>query len=224
MSIKEVMDALKKSDFLKECYETAKEMHYETEEMFDEAYMAFKNNDTGEAEKISEEDARINELEIELRKKIMIYLANNSSPDLNLSLSLISVSKDYERIGDYCKNIAQLQSMLPVDINGDGEYIDLIEEMHDLVKKEIRAVHDAGRDEDPEIARECGKHYEELKEVHSRMIGRIKENKEELAADKATVYGLITTYLRRIGAHLHNISTWVINPFPQKGFEKGKYD
>ena len=40
---------------------------------------------------------------------------------------------------------------------------------------------------------------------------------------KAIVYASLASYMRRISAHLKNIASGVINPYPELGFKKGKY-
>ena len=67
---------------------------------------------TGEAAKVSlsvhEEDRIINEYQIEVRKKVLRYLAITGTVDLIPGLVLTSIIIDIERIGDYTKNITEL--------------------------------------------------------------------------------------------------------------------
>ena len=54
-------------------------------------------------------DKAINELHREVRREMIIHSAVNSrSLDIPLLLSYMTMSKDIERIGDYCKNLFEI--------------------------------------------------------------------------------------------------------------------
>jgi phosphate uptake regulator len=134
---------------------------------------------------------------------------------------LASVVIDYERIGDYCKNIAQLTLLYPTDLN-DGGYMDLINHMKESIDKAFDLTYDAFQKDDLEKARKVIEGHEGLKSLHAALVQRINED-NKLDSNKAIVYASLGSYLRRISAHLKNICSGVINPFPEIGFKKGKY-
>ena len=54
-------------------------------------------------------DKAINELHREVRREMIIHSAVNSrNLDIPLLLSYMTMSKDIERIGDYCKNLFEI--------------------------------------------------------------------------------------------------------------------
>ncbi|MGL6249548.1 MAG: PhoU domain-containing protein, partial [Billgrantia desiderata] len=55
-----------------------------------------------------ERDRSINELERSIRRKVLRHLTVNPGHDVAICLALMSVAKDAERIGDYCKNVFEV--------------------------------------------------------------------------------------------------------------------
>src|SRR5690606_33368261 len=86
-------------------------------EMLDHAqWMFIRANDVlrgiATAEEVQESiyrrDQAINELERSIRRKILRHLIINPGDDVPACLALMSVAKDAERIGDYCKNVFEV--------------------------------------------------------------------------------------------------------------------
>lgn len=221
MSYKEIWDAITKSKMLVKIWKDAGKMHKEGKKMFLLSFDSLISRNKKTASKLANEDIRINKYEILIRSEILKYLAINRSPNLNASLILASVAIDYERIGDYCKNIAQLTLLYPTDLN-DGGYMDLINHMKESIDKAFDLTYDAFQKDDLEKARKVIEGHEGLKSLHAALVQRINED-NKLDSNKAIVYASLGSYLRRISAHLKNICSGVINPFPEIGFKKGKY-
>jgi len=55
-----------------------------------------------------ERDIEINQAERSIRKQIVEHLTFQPGQGVNQSLVLMSIVKDAERIGDYCKNIVEV--------------------------------------------------------------------------------------------------------------------
>ncbi|UCF08237.1 MAG: PhoU domain-containing protein, partial [Thermoplasmata archaeon] len=130
MPFKRIYDALTKAPLLEDAYSDASEMHKLAKEMFEESTACLIGCEVEVAKKMSLEDKRINKLEKKIRRKVMEYLAVSTAPNLSASLILISIVIDYERLGDLCKNIAQVCIEYPADF-GDEEYVKDIHEMKD---------------------------------------------------------------------------------------------
>jgi phosphate uptake regulator len=221
MPFREVWDAITKSKMLVKIWEDAGLMHKESKKMFKLSFNCLVNCDDKVACNLSEEDIRINKYEVKIRNEILEYLAINRSPNLNASLILSSIVIDYERIGDYCKNIAQLTLLFPTKLTED-RYMKLINEMKEAIIKSFDLTYKAFQKDDKNKAKNMIKGHENLKNLHSDLVKKINENKK-LDVHKAIVYASLATYLRRISAHLKNICSGVINPFPELGFKKGRY-
>jgi phosphate uptake regulator len=61
---------------------------------------------------IYDRDVRVNQLQRQIRKQVVTHLSvSGNRPDVPYSLLLISLVKDVERIGDYAKNLADLNDI-----------------------------------------------------------------------------------------------------------------
>ncbi|MCD6414161.1 MAG: PhoU domain-containing protein [Candidatus Diapherotrites archaeon] len=219
MVFKDIVDAFTKSNMVKQTYEEVGEMHHELERMFKEARNCLVGG--GTINKVVEEDVLVNKKQIHIRKQIINYLAMNSAPDVTAALELVEIASEYERIGDYCKNLSQLETIYGINLSNDSPSKKIIE-MTDLIEEEFHLVHDAVKYEDEKLAKKCEKRHKEMKVLHQELIECIKKH-PEMKAVKAAVYSSAGTYCRRISAHLKNVSTAVTNPFPEMGFRLGKY-
>ncbi|MCA9735584.1 MAG: phosphate signaling complex protein PhoU [Deferribacteres bacterium] len=77
-----------------------------TMEMMRKAIDAFLHNDCESAKHILEMDAQVNELEQQIIRELITYIANDPKT-INRALALIMVAKNLERVGDLTKNIAE---------------------------------------------------------------------------------------------------------------------
>ncbi len=216
---KDIIDAFTKSKLIKEAYEECGEMHHEVEEMFQASFDCFFGKCS--LKSVMDEDLKVNRKLVRIRKKILEYLAVNTAPDLNAALELSAIAGEYERIGDYCKNIAELNSIYGVELkkNELGKHA---KKLREIITEQFKAVHDAVRDEDEELAKKSDELNEIVKKVHRDIIKEVKEH-PKMNAVEAAVYSSLATYCRRISSHLENISTVVTNPFPEMGFRLGDY-
>jgi phosphate uptake regulator len=161
-------------------------------------------------------DQTINLRERDIRKRILIHLS--TKPDVNLSacLALVSVSRDAERLGDYVKNLFELNGILR-DSQCDHEMFRLLfdvtgKDVLSLFEKTSTAFKDSDRDMATAVmncGRDVSKRCEEIIE---------KTAESDLSADQAVVLALGARYLKRIALHLSNIASSVINPLPEKDY------
>ncbi|UCE73596.1 MAG: hypothetical protein JSV56_11300 [Methanomassiliicoccales archaeon] len=216
MAFKKIYDALTKAPLLEKAYDDAWNMHKLAKEMFEESSKCLIGCDIDVAKRLSLEDKRINKCEKMIRREVMEYLAVTSAPNLNASLVLISIVIDYERIGDLCKNIAQLCIEYPADF-GDERYVMDINSMKNHLSKMFDLTLIAIEQSDDEKAKEVIGLHDRVKEIHNNIIKRLNED-EKISTTNAISYALLTGYFRRVNAHLANICTGVLYPFPALGF------
>lgn len=218
MEFKKIFDAIFKSKILLGIYEEVEKMHLESEKMFEESFESLIKNDDQLAKKLIREDLEINKLEIKIRKEILGYLAVNTAPDLNSALILVTTVSNYERIGDYAKGIARLALAYPSPFKENG-YTKRIFEIKNLILKEFGMVISAFKNQDLKKAREAIEIYKRIREIEDSLVADLNQEKN-LKISTAITYALLSTYLRRIGAHLKNVATGIIEPFPLIDFEK----
>ena len=216
MSFKGIYDALTKAPLLEDAYGDASEMHRLAKEMFEESTTCLIGCEIEVAKKLNLEDKRINKLEKKVRRKVMEYLAVTTAPNLSASLILIRIVIDYERIGDLCKNIAQVCIEYPADF-GDEDVVKDIFQIRDCLSNMFDLTLIAMEKSDAEKAKKVIGMHNKVKDIHNDIIKKLNEN-EKIATTNAISYALLSGYFRRINAHLANICTGVLHPFPALGF------
>ncbi|MHC4248186.1 MAG: PhoU domain-containing protein [Planctomycetota bacterium] len=208
---RELLAAWRKTDPLKEMYESLISMLEAGEWMFGEAW---KDAAAGKVrpevkEEMYRRDIEVNRAERSIRKRIVEHLSIQPGVDIPACLILMSVVKDAERIGDYCKNILDAAKV----------------EAEPLTKCEFFATF---QDIEKEIAGMFGKTREALTKsdatlgneviVEERSIGARCEalierlSSETLSARVAVPWALLARYLKRVSAHLGNLASSLVMP------------
>lgn len=218
MGFRMIYDAITKSKLLQKTYRDIGEMNRECKSIFEKSFECLVQNKDKEALELSNEDKKINRYEVDIRNSILGYLAVNTAPDLNAALTLASVVIDHERIGDYCKIIAQLGLLYPAKLE-DNEYMHIINSMKNTIVEQFDLAHTAFEESDVEKAKKVIGSYSGIKTLHDALVHKLNKEKD-IEINKAITYASLGIYLRRISAHLKNICTSVVKPFPEIGFEK----
>lgn len=155
-------------------------------------------------------DIEVNRKERSIRKQIVESLSvRGENTTVPASLVLMSVVKDAERVGDYCKNLLETAQMMqkPVeDLRYCQEVLEIAQHVSEIFKDSIRAF----AEEDEELAREIivdeslnNKRCDALIETIAR---------SDLSANEAVSTALWIRFLKRIEAHLSNICSSVVLP------------
>jgi phosphate uptake regulator len=118
----------KGKDFLIKVMEDFRVMLDETESMFEAVCARLLNgkDDPELKDRIYKVDKQVNRIQRDIRKRIVEHLSLQPTVDTNACLLLMSVVKDAERLGDYCKNLYEVTELLddPVDRPFFAEYFD----------------------------------------------------------------------------------------------------
>ena len=192
-------------------------------EMFQKAKKSLRTNGNLElAKQVLIEDKIINKSERTIRRKLLTHFAIADKIDIGSGFTMSSIVIDIERIGDYAKNIADLALLLDGKYNC-GPYNERVE----LVEKNIESMFEktlnAFENSDADIAREVLFLYKnEISKECSLIKDALINEEEEMSSGNATAIALYLRSLKRIGAHLHNISTSILNPFPRIGYKEKK--
>ncbi len=197
--------------FLDEVYGEFKEMLDGAEAMF-RMVCSLLLDGVGEGDlkqKVRDADKAVNELEKQIRTRIVEHLALQPSVDVNTCLILMSVVKDGERLGDYCKNLCEVAELLtePVDKTHFREYFgELDTDIIDLFARTKSAFLDA----DEQQARGAWEVENRLAKFCDSIIDRLAVAR--LSTNRAVCYALIARHFKRMVAHLANIATATILP------------
>ena len=157
-------------------------------------------------------DKKINELHREVRREMIIHSAVNSrNLDIPLLLSYMTMSKDIERIGDYCKNLFEIAETGNTFTQGD-ELDDYIELRNDIGKL-IIYLQSCLNLEDESKVQDLITLGSSLSTNLDDKITALLENKEKIQYPVATT--LFFRYLKRIVSHIVNAATALIMPTDQ---------
>ena len=206
---KNLLSFWKGKDFLSEVFGEFKTMLDDSEVMFRAVCDRLLENTDGPELKQSvyDIDQKVNLLQKSIRKRIVENLSLQPTVDVTACLVLMSVVKDAERLGDYCKNLYEVSEFLdkPIDRTFFDQYFDSI---HEETLSLFGLTRDAfiGGDEEKgraacrrELIKRCDKIVEELA-------------RSDLTVNEAVCYALMARYFKRIIAHLVNIATSVVLP------------
>lgn len=201
----------KGKDFLTQVLDEFRKMLDKTEFMFSSVCEALieGKEEPGLKEKIYAVDKEVNELQRDIRKRIVAHLSLQPTVDVPSCLLLMSVVKDAERLGDYAKNLYEVIDLHsgPVDKAVYTKYFDGLE-------KKIMALFA----ETKKVFLESYNSEEHSSWIHETTIGKSCDAllpelvKSDLDVNNAVCMALIARYYKRVAAHLINIATSVIVP------------
>lgn len=167
-------------------------------------------------------DKEINELEKKIRKRIVEHLVLQPSVDVSACLVLMSVVKDAERLGDYCKNLCEIIAFLnkPLDQKKYKELFGMVDvELAEFFKETKKAFVES----DQNIAKLTWDHKARISKRCEDVIQYLVNS--DLPAKEAVCLTLIARHFKRLSSHLVNIATSVILPVDELDyFDETKKD
>ncbi len=204
-----------KKSLLSEATEHCEEMLRIGEQMFEYSLGVLMDNER-EVEDIYAIDRRMNRLEVTVRRKIVEHLAVNPSQDVVVALFLSAIVGDIERIGDYCKNLVELARHYPEKLS--GPYIDRVREIERKVSCAFELTIKAFHEGDSELARQVMETQAELARECDQLTDKLLAETEACGRD-AVIRALLLRFLKRVGAHLKNVASSLVNPYPRLGYK-----
>ncbi len=208
---KNLLSFWKGKDFLLQVMEDFRIMLDEAESMFEAvcARLTGGGDDPELKERIYRMDKKVNELQKEIRRRIVEHLSLQPTVDVNACLILMSVVKDAERLGDYSKNLYEVTELLehPIDKSLFSQYFDSLDS--DIVKL-FGQTRDAFIGADEEKARSTWDYHRRINKACDKIVKKVA--KSNLSVNEAVSFALIARYFKRIVSHLVNIATSVVLP------------
>lgn len=214
---KEILRFWTKDDLLKQAYDEANGMLETVREMFITVSGGLLTGQPVEMD-IHKRDKKVNELEREVRRKVLEHLSINPQQDVAASLVLTSVIIDIERIGDYSKNIKELVDLYREEF-ADVQYMLVLRQMTRAVEDIFALVAEGFKGGDVEKARLAVDSHQAVKKGCDSVIEHVFKETEP-NTKRAVVGVLYARYLKRVSAHLKNIATGVSNPFDMIGYRE----
>ena len=171
---------------------------------------------------IRKTDRKINKYEREVRRNVLTHLSIAGTQNIVPGLVLISIVIDVERIGDYTKNIYGLASKHKVQLSG-GKYEKDLKKVEKIIKSNFEIVQEVLLSQDKKTARKIMQLEEDVSKVADNIVDNMILNKDKsLNTSDSVTLAMYARYLKRINAHITNISSAIVNPFPRIGFREKK--
>ena len=220
---KDVINLWKADDLLSQSWDESYKMLNLSHEIFQQTLIYLRNGENIDTLKtLKKRDKEINEFQRDVRRKVLThYAVEQDTSNMADGLILINMVVDIERIGDYCKNILDLainqdQSIKSSEVSEDLAMIE--EEVKSRFEKTIQAI----QAQDVEIAQSLMEGYKEQMTGKSDEIvnGILKDELHFGSEARTASIALYARYLKRIGAHLKNITTTLVNPFDAIGYKE----
>ena len=218
---KNLVNIWKSEDSLSQAWASSNEMLTLSHVMFTDAIVALRSGEKNKVIKsIKQRDTDINKYHRDIRKKVVTYYSiSKDVTNLDSGLVLINMVVDIERIGDYTKNILDLAKHHPKKFVSEKISDDLRVVEKAVIERfgnTIKAVEDM----DEEVAKELIKSYRsDLGKLSDSLVASSISGKLQIGEEhKASSMVLYARYLKRIGAHLKNITSVVVNPFESIGY------
>ena len=220
---KDLVTIWNSEDSLSQAWTSSNEMLHLSHEMFTDSVNALRSGEKNKVIKsIKLRDEEINQYHRDIRKKVVThYSVSKDVTNINSGLVLINMVVDIERVGDYTKNILDLAKHYPKKLRSEkiSEDLRIIEQaVIERFQNTVKAVEEMDEIAAKELIKsyrsDLGKLSDNL--VASSISGDLKIGEEHMASSMV----LYARYLKRIGAHLKNITSVVINPFESIGYKK----
>ena len=220
---KDLVTIWNSEDSLSQAWTSSNEMLHLSHEMFTDSVNALRSGEKNKVIKsIKLRDEEINQYHRDIRKKVVTYYSvSKDVTNINSGLVLINMVVDIERVGDYTKNILDLAKYYPKKLRSEkiSEDLRIIEQaVIERFQNTVKAVEEMDEIAAKELIKSYRSDLGRLSDnlVASSISGDLKIGEEHMASSMV----LYARYLKRIGAHLKNITSVVINPFESIGYKK----
>jgi len=218
MVLKELIALWNDESPLKELFKRFDEMVVIARDMFERSTEPLLDPANAEASRsqLVKMDSKLNTLQQVIRRDIVTHISVHGCTDIIPCLLLVSLIKDAERIGDYCKNIDEIIRKAP-QLADDPLKPTLIE-MRGRTVEWLSQTKKAFDGIDKELARRTRESaYQQEKECDRLMWDLAQDN----GGRNAVAVALVIRFFKRVAAHLGNICTAVTMPFDKLDyFEK----
>jgi phosphate transport system protein len=218
---KQLFSALKSGGVLDRAFSEFAEMLDHAQWMFIRANEVInrKVNPEEVRQSIYDRDKGINELLKGIRRKLVRHLTINPGVDVPAGLALMSVAKDAERIGDYCKNVFEVGQFYTEDFR-----IDRYHEPLEAIRKDMEAlfvaVRGAWRESDEAAAKQAIKAADAVRARCNEVITQLLSDRASIQMHEAVAYSLLARHYKRVAAHLANICTAVLGRIEDLDFRR----
>ena len=220
---KDILGIWKSDNLLAQAWDDSLKMLSISNDIFVQSIQYFNSGKNIDAVKaLKKEDQTINDYYQLVRRKVLTHYSIDKPPvETAGGLTLVNMVVDIERIGDYCKNISDLTLMRdgPMDF---GELSDDIKSIEQEVESRFTKTIQAIENQDEALAENLLNNYKKMvTKVSDRIVKDIASGRIQFPdSSQGASIALYSRYLKRIGAHLKNITSTIVNPYDKIGYNQ----
>ena len=212
MSFRSILDLFREDNWSNELVDMITEMLDLGNEMFTYTIGVLVNGvpDSDPQHMLYNRDKRINKLERKIRRRVVSHLSvRGSRAEVPSALIFMNVVKDAERLGDYVKNLHEVNEMMP-DSPDRKLYQDHLAASAAIIAELFTHTRQAFLESDEEMA---GKVIKKAKSEGRKYEDAIRViTTSDLATNDAVCLVLVLRFFKRIVAHMSNIASTVVMP------------
>lgn len=219
---KDIVKLWNSDDLLSQAWDESYDMMVLSNDIFTKAIRYLRENEDIETIKaLKKRDVEINLFQKNVRRKVVTHYAiSRDVENLPSGLVLLNMVVDVERVGDYTKNILDLALNYPDTILAEDFSKELAEIENEVISRFEKTIN-AINSQDENVAKSLMSTYKDIVSTSDTIVngcisGKISQGSES----KSVSLALYARYLKRIAAHLKNISTILVNPFEAVGYKK----
>ena len=209
--IKEILAFWRHHSLLSEAVDQFHEMLESLSVMFEWTMDFIWNYEEGKSSlEIYQRDRRINKTERRIRMRLVEQLSFHPEGSANQCLVLMSITKDAERIGDYCKNLLEVVEHYGKPFE-DSRNVEELKDIEKQVQELFGMTADCLKDESVELANSVHSKQRELSRSCEDFILQFYSNQRS-DVPASVSYVLIARFFKRVINHLGNIATSISMP------------
>ncbi len=216
--LKNLIEAFRGGDALSEMLQKFDQMLDKGDWVFSQT--SLDNVSAADLQKIRDEidpnDRRINELERSIRYRVLTHLTVNPGEDASTCMMLMVVTKDAERIGDYCKNIFEVL-MFCGATRYASVHVGELQEVRRKVQKMMPQTRQAFSGGDVIAAQRVIESAGDISQQTDSLVQQILQAEDSPAKEPAAQV-LLARHYKRISSHLSNICSAITSPVDMLGY------
>jgi len=208
-------------NLLDSAFNTTVTMLESDQKMFAACRHSLRETDKAEVDiDIKKADRQINKFQREVRRNVLTHLTVTGNQNLVPGLALLTIIIDVERIGDYTKNILSLAMRHPERLKG-GPHEEVLQEIEKTIDSHFPIVISSLKSQSKDEGRLVMSKEDSLGKMSDSIVNAMIESSEQATKCSDSVgLALYARYLKRINAHLTNVASAIVNPFPRIGFRE----
>lgn len=218
---KQLFAAFKSGDVLDQAFSELAEMLDHSQWMFVRANEVIGRKVPAEEvkESLMRRDKSINELLRSIRRKIVRHLTINPGGDVAACLALMSVAKDAERLGDYCKNVFEVGRFYTEDFKIQ-KYQEPLEAVRQDVERLFERTRLAFTKSDDDAAKAAIAAADTIGDRCDEVVEQLLGDSASIDTHEAVAYSLLARHYKRASSHLANICTAVLGRVEDLDFRR----